>query len=165
MYVEKWKNAEIQFCIFIYFNSRLHCHFSKQRRHTSSSHTSSSSNSSTNGNFNPPQTQRNETVAISNQNRRNTGQNNIVAGGKKSLLHRKSSNTSLHTTSNTSTNITSIENDHGDAGDRENIVIAHNVEANHPYSVIGGGSRDGTIDRGNIKQMCTKRGGDRNFEG
>ena len=71
----------------------------------------------------------------------------------------------MHTTSNTSTNITSIENDHGGgAGGREDIVITTNIEANHPYSVIGGGSRDGTIDRGKMKQMCTKRG-DRNFEG
>ena len=89
-------------------------------------------------------------------------------GGKKSLLHRKSSNTSLHTAS-TSTNITSIENDH----QQPNVVgrdeaIQSNVEANHPYSVIAGGSRDGTIDRGNMKQICSKRGrggSDRNFDG
>ena len=44
--------------------------------------------------------------------------------------------------------------------------IASNVDTNHPYSVIAGGSRDGTIDRGNVKQMCIKRGtGERNFEG
>ena len=104
-------------------------------------------------------------MAISNQNRKSTGPN-VAAGGKKSLLHRKSSNTSLHTTS-TSTNITSIENDHQHThtSGRED-GISSNVEANHPYSVIGGGNRDGTIDRGNIKQICTKRGGgDRNFDG
>ena len=45
-------------------------------------------------------------------------------------------------------------------------AIASNVDTNHPYSVIAGGSRDGTIDRGNSKQICIKRGtGDRNFDG
>lgn len=140
----------------------------QQRRHGSASHTSSSSGSSTNGNFN---TQRNETtVAISNQTRRNNGGTNVAPGKKSVLHHRKSSNTSLHNlNSSTSTNITSIENDHQHstnimAGREEDI--ASNVDTNHPYSVIAGGSRDGTIDRGNVKQMCIKRGtGERNFEG
>ena len=134
----------------------------QQRRDHASNHTSSSSNSSANGNFNNL-SQRNETVAISNQSRKNNNQN--VCVGKKTLLHRKSSNTSLHTAS-TSTNITSIESDH----QRSNINVSEegissNIEINNPYGVIGGGNTERVIDRGGIKQICSKRGEcERNLE-